>query len=82
MGDIGGFDFFKLDGSRADTLMRGRVVGLEMSDLQRIPNVIAMASESRKALAILGALKTGAIDVLATSVSCAMALLNMSDSAE
>ncbi|WP_434361390.1 sugar-binding transcriptional regulator [Parasalinivibrio latis] len=82
VGDIGGFDFFKLDGSRADTLMRGRVVGLEMSDLQRIPNVIAMASESRKALAILGALRTGAIDVLATSVSCAMALLNMSDNAD
>ncbi|WP_459782676.1 sugar-binding domain-containing protein, partial [Photobacterium sp. R1] len=77
---IGGFDFFRLDGQQAGTLMRGRVVGLEMSDLRRIPNVIAMASESRKALAILGALRTGVIDVLATSASCAMALLNMSDS--
>lgn len=79
VGDIGGFDFFKLDGSRANTLMRDRVVGLEMSDLTRIPNVIAMASESRKALSIFGALKTGTIDVLATSASCAMALLNMVD---
>ncbi|MDD1780143.1 sugar-binding transcriptional regulator [Enterovibrio sp. ZSDZ35] len=79
VGDIGGFDFFKLDGSRANTLMRDRVVGLEMVDLSRIPNVIAMASESRKALSILGALKTGTIDVLATSASCAMALLNMVD---
>ncbi|MBV7298018.1 sugar-binding transcriptional regulator [Enterovibrio paralichthyis] len=79
VGDIGGFDFFKLDGSRANTLMRDRVVGLEMTDLTRIPNVIAMASESRKALSILGALKTGTIDVLATSASCAMALLNMVD---
>ncbi|QUJ67851.1 sugar-binding transcriptional regulator [Photobacterium sp. GJ3] len=80
VGDIGGFDFFRLDGQQADTLMRGRVVGLTMSDLHRIPNVIAMASESRKALSILGALRTGVIDVLATSASCAMALLNMSDS--
>ncbi|NAX46103.1 sugar-binding transcriptional regulator [Photobacterium halotolerans] len=80
VGDIGGFDFFRLDGQQAGTLMRGRVVGLEMSDLRRIPNVIAMASENRKALAILGALRTGVIDVLATSASCAMALLNMSDS--
>ncbi|CZF82922.1 Sorbitol operon regulator [Grimontia celer] len=79
VGDIGGFDFFKLDGSRANTLMRDRVVGLEMRDLRLIPNVIAMASESRKALSILGALKTGTIDVLATSASCAMALLNMVD---
>eukprot|EP00095_Tigriopus_kingsejongensis_P001710 snap_masked-scaffold174_size287829-processed-gene-1.11 protein:Tk01710 transcript:snap_masked-scaffold174_size287829-processed-gene-1.11-mRNA-1 annotation:"transaldolase" len=44
VGDIGGFDFFKLDGSRANTLMRDRVVGLEMQDLINIPNVIAMAS--------------------------------------
>lgn len=79
VGDIGGFDFFKLDGSSAKTLMRNRVVGLEMSDLKRIPNVIAIASESRKALSILGALKTGTIDILATSASCAMALLNMVD---
>ncbi|WP_407333436.1 sugar-binding transcriptional regulator [Enterovibrio sp. 27052020O] len=79
VGDIGGFDFFKLDGSRANTLMRDRVVGLEMQDLINIPNVIAMASESRKALSILGALKTQTIDVLATSASCAMALLNMVD---
>lgn len=79
MGDIGGFDFFKLDGTNADTLMRGRVIGLEMEDLRQISNVIAMASESRKALSIMGALRTGVIDVLATSVSCAMALLNLAE---
>ncbi len=79
VGDIGGFDFFKFDGTNADTLMRGRVIGLEMEDLRQIPNVIAIASENRKALAIMGALRTGVIDVLATSVSCAMALLNLAD---
>lgn len=79
VGDIGGFDFFKLDGSHADTMMRGRVIGLEMEDLRQIPNVVAMASESRKALSIMGALRTGVIDVLATSVSCAMALLNLAE---
>jgi DNA-binding transcriptional regulator LsrR (DeoR family) len=81
VGDIGGFDFFRMDGQPTDNLMRGRVVGLAMPDLARIPNVIAMASESRKALSILGALRTGVIDVLATSASCAMALLNMSEPA-
>jgi len=79
VGDIGGFDFFKLDGTRADTLMGGRVVGLAVEDLRQVPNVIAIASESRKALAILGALRTGVIDVLATSASCAMTLLNLSE---
>ncbi|MUK93963.1 winged helix-turn-helix transcriptional regulator [Aliivibrio fischeri] len=82
VGDIGGFDFFKLDGTDADTLMRGRVIGLEMEDLRQIPNVVAMASESRKALSIMGALRTGVIDVLATSVSCAMALLNLAENEE
>ena len=78
VGDIGGFDFFKLDGSSANTVMRGRVIGLEMDDLKQIPNVIAVASESRKALSIMGALRTGVIDVLATSANCAMTLLSLS----
>ncbi|MFD2177997.1 sugar-binding transcriptional regulator [Veronia pacifica] len=77
VGDIGGFDFFKLNGKRADTLIQDRVVGLQMADLRQIPNVIAIASESRKAVAMLGALKTGAIDILATNANCALALLNM-----
>ena len=79
IGDIGGFDFFKGNGENANTRLRDRVIGLGTEDLRRIPNVIAVASEERKALALLGALRTGSIDILATSVSCAMALLNMAD---
>ena len=79
IGDIGGFDFFKLSGENAKTRLRDRVIGLDTEDLRRIPNVIAVASEERKALALLGALRTGSIDILATSVSCAMTLLNMAD---
>ncbi|WP_354623118.1 sugar-binding transcriptional regulator [Psychromonas sp. MME2] len=79
IGDIGGFDFFKRDGQSANTRLRNRVIGLGTEDLRRIPNVIAIASEERKALAIAGALRTGSIDILATSVSCAMTLLNMED---
>ncbi|RXJ74446.1 DNA-binding protein [Veronia nyctiphanis] len=81
VGDIGGFDFFKLNGNRADTLIQDRVVGLQMADLKSIPNVIAIASESRKALSMLGALRTGAIDILATNANCALALLNMVEDA-
>jgi DNA-binding transcriptional regulator LsrR (DeoR family) len=79
IGDIGGFDFFKSNGQSADTRLRDRVIGLGTEDLRRIPNVIAIASEERKALALAGALRTGSIDILATSVSCAMTLLNMED---
>lgn len=79
IGDIGGFDFFKRDGHNAQTTLRDKVIGLGTEDLRRIPNVIAVASEERKALALLGALRTGTIDVLATSVTCAMNLLSMQD---
>ncbi|HEY7867281.1 MAG TPA: sugar-binding transcriptional regulator [Psychromonas sp.] len=79
IGDIGGFDFFKRNGQSANTRLRDRVIGLGTEDLRRIPNVIAIASEERKALALAGALRTGSIDILATSVSCAMTLLNMED---
>ncbi|ABM01961.1 transcriptional regulator, sugar-binding domain of SorC family protein [Psychromonas ingrahamii 37] len=79
IGDIGGFDFFKSNGQRANTRLRDRVIGLGTEDLRRIPNVIAIASEERKSLALAGALRTGSIDILATSVSCAMTLLNMED---
>lgn len=79
VGDIGGFDFFKLNGENANTTLRSRVIGLGTDDLQHIPNVIAIATEDRKILAMLGALRTGSIDILATSASCAMALLNMED---
>lgn len=79
VGDIGGFDFFRADGSYTDTMMQGKVIGLTMDDLRGIPNVIAMAAESRKVMATLGALRTGVVDVLATTVSNAMSILNLSE---
>jgi DNA-binding transcriptional regulator LsrR (DeoR family) len=59
--------------------MQGRVIGLSRSDLERIPDVIAIASENTKAPAILGALRTGAIDTLATSFTNAHTILRLDD---
>ncbi|VTR56889.1 Transcriptional regulator, contains sigma factor-related N-terminal domain [Serratia fonticola] len=42
-----------------DTVMNDRVIGLSIDELRKIPCVIAIASENTKALAILGALRTG-----------------------
>jgi DNA-binding transcriptional regulator LsrR (DeoR family) len=55
------------------------VVGLNANDLARIPNVIAIAAEASKVTAILGALRTGTIDTLATTASNAMAVLNLDE---
>ncbi|GAB1440885.1 hypothetical protein MASR2M36_36700 [Providencia sp.] len=46
--------------------------------LGQIPCVIAVASESSKAMAIMGALRTGAIDIIATSASNVRTILKMS----
>ncbi len=57
--------------------MNDRVIGLSLEQLRAIPCVIAIASESTKATAIPGALRTGVIDVLATSASNARSVINM-----
>ncbi len=79
VGDLMGYDFLDIHGRTAKTPIQGRVVGLSVEDLRRIPNVIAMASEPSKVTAILGALHTGAINTLATSVSNATTLLQMDE---
>ena len=48
-----------------------------LDEFRSIPTVIAVAAESSKSLALLGALRTGVVDVLATSVTNALTLLNL-----
>ncbi|HGM6745775.1 TPA: sugar-binding transcriptional regulator [Serratia marcescens] len=78
IGDIAGYDFFNAQGQHVDTVMNDRVIGLSIDELRKIPCVIAIASENTKALAILGALRTGAIDIIATSALNVRTILNMS----
>ncbi len=79
VGDMMGYDFIDIRGEPARTPMQGRVVGLTRNDLARISNVIAVAAESSKVTAILGALRTGAIDTLATTSTNAAAVLELSE---
>lgn len=77
VGDIMGYDFIDIHGQPAMTPIQGRVIGLSTTDLRRIPNVIAIAAESSKVTAMLGALRTGTINTLATTASNAMAVLHL-----
>ncbi len=77
VGDLAGYSFFNIQGKPVDTVMNDRVIGLSLEQLRAIPCVIAIASESTKATAIRGALRTGVIDVLATSASNARSVINM-----
>lgn len=76
-GEIAGYDFFDAQGQPANTVMNDRVIGISTQELRQIPCVIAIAAENTKALALLGALRTGAIDILATSASNARTILKM-----
>ncbi|STS89754.1 transcriptional regulator [Klebsiella variicola] len=54
VGDLAGYSFFNIQGKPVDTVMNDRVIGLSLEQLRAIPCVIAIASESTKATAILG----------------------------
>lgn len=79
IGDIMGYDFIDIHGRPSTTGMQGRVIGLTTRDLLRIPDVIAIASENTKAAAIVGALRTGAINTLATSSTNAHTVLRLDE---
>lgn len=79
VGDIMGYDFIDIDGRPSATPMQGRVIGLNIQDLIRIPDVVAIASENTKAVGILGALRTGVIDTLATSATNAHTIIRLDE---
>lgn len=79
VGDFAGYDFFDIQGQVANTVMSDRVIGLGLEEFRMISEVIAIASENSKPMALLGALRTGVIDVVATSVSNALTVLNLDE---
>lgn len=79
IGDMMGYDFIDIHGQPAAVPMQGRVVGLTISELARIPDVVAIASEKTKAASILGALRTGVINTLATSATNAHSILKLDE---
>lgn len=74
VGDLMGYDFFNKNGETCNNELGERVIGLTINDLRQIKNTIAIASETSKITAIIGALKTGAIDILATTLSNCVAI--------
>jgi DNA-binding transcriptional regulator LsrR (DeoR family) len=78
VGDILG-SFFDLKGRPVAAGMRDRVISLGSDELKDIACVIGAASDAGKARAILGALRSGMLDVLATSVANAREVLSLDD---
>src|SRR5690606_8310789 len=76
VGDILG-SFFNSEGEPIAEWIEDRVVGLTRDDLHRIPNVIASVAEPAKAAALVGALHSGLVHTLVTSVSAARKVLEL-----
>jgi DNA-binding transcriptional regulator LsrR (DeoR family) len=73
-GDIAG-RLFSAEGVPCGGCYDERIIGIRLEDLRRIPHTVAVASGVEKAEAILGALRTGAVNVLCTDDRTATAVL-------
>ncbi len=76
VGDISG-QIFTADGAAYTGGFNERVIGLRLEDLRTIPTVISIAVGAAKVQAILGALRTGVLDVFCTDLETAAALLQL-----
>lgn len=72
--------FFCRDGSPCPSPMNSRVVGIELTDLCKVPWVVAVAVGGEKAAAILGALRGGYINVLVTDEATVRLVLRLAHS--
>lgn len=68
VGDILGV-FFDREGNTIEHGVQDRVIGLSEADLRAIPCLVAVASESSKGPAVLGALRSGLVDVLVATTA-------------
>lgn len=68
--------FFDSEGRFVKTPLDDRVIGMTLEELARVDRVIALAGGSSKTEAILGALRTGVIDILITDKFTAARLVN------
>jgi DNA-binding transcriptional regulator LsrR (DeoR family) len=66
---------FDVTGTVLNTEINRRVVGLELSSLRQIERVVAIAGGENKAMAILGALRGGYLNVLITDERAARLIL-------
>jgi DNA-binding transcriptional regulator LsrR (DeoR family) len=74
VGDISA-RYFDLQGQRIEGDVEDRIIGLSWEDLSKLENIVAVACGPEKTEAILGALRTGLLDVLITDDRTANSLV-------
>jgi DNA-binding transcriptional regulator LsrR (DeoR family) len=78
IGDMSG-QIFTIGGAAYTGGFNERVIGLRLEDLRTIPTVMSIAIGAAKTPAILGALRTGVIDVFCTDLDTATAVLELNN---
>jgi DNA-binding transcriptional regulator LsrR (DeoR family) len=76
VGEIVGWPY-DLEGTIIPGHFTRRLIGISLRDLKAVPNTIAVAAGLEKARAILGALRTGSIQVFGTDSKTASAVLEL-----
>jgi DNA-binding transcriptional regulator LsrR (DeoR family) len=69
--------FYDGNGQSVSSEMDNRVVGLTLSEIAKIPQVIGVAAGTDKAQGVLGAARAGLIRTLITDVACATEVLRL-----
>jgi deoxyribonucleoside regulator len=71
--------FYDQEGRLLDTELNHRSIGLEITDLEKIPTTVAISGGLDKAEAIFGALNNGFLDVLITDINTAEMVLKIAE---
>ena len=77
VGDIA-WRIFEVNGDLFPCEFNDRVIGISLEELRQIPTTIAVAAGAQKVQSIVGALRTGIINVLCTDAKTADLVLRMS----
>lgn len=72
-------NFIDINGKQVKTDLDGRMFGLGIQDLKKIPTTIGIGGGMEKAPAILGALRSGCFDVLVTDQRVAQKIIDLDD---
>lgn len=78
VGHIGGH-FYDINGKKADVELNKNIIGIELEDFLKVPNVICVAGSEEKAKALLGAIRGGYIKTLITDDTAALKILELND---
>jgi len=68
--------YFDVHGRFVEDELSGRIIGISVESLRRIPKILCVVGGLEKAYSLLGALKTGLITILVTDETTATAVLS------